>query len=75
MQHHCIVVHLSSAHPHGMSDISDLIQSTKVYKCFDGNTVEVEIMLDYLGTQHISPWHIYNEVNLLLLYLNNVSFV
>jgi hypothetical protein len=24
-----------------------------VYECFDGNAVEVEIMLDCLGTQHI----------------------
>jgi len=58
-----------------MSDISDLIQSTEVYECFDGNAVEVEIMLDYLGTQHISPRHIYNEVNLSLLYSKNVPFV
>jgi E3 ubiquitin-protein ligase CHFR len=46
-----------------MSDIGDLIQSTEVYECFDGNAVEVEIMLDYLGTQRISPRHIYGEVS------------
>ena len=46
-----------------MSDISDLIQSTEVYECFDGNAVEVDIMLDYLGTQHISPRHIYGDVS------------
>ena len=73
MQHHCIAICLSSAHLLGMSDVSNLIQSTEVYECFNGNAVEVEIMLDYLGTQHILPWHIYNEVNLSLLYSNNVT--
>lgn len=63
VQHRCVAVRLSSAHPHGMSDIGDLIQSTEVYECFDGNAVEVEIMLDYLGTQRISPRHIYGEVS------------
>jgi E3 ubiquitin-protein ligase CHFR len=63
VQHRCVAVRLASAHPQGMSDISDLIQSTEVYECFDGNAVEVEIMLDYLGTQHISPRHIYGEVS------------
>ena len=51
-----------SQHPHGMSDIGDLIQSSEVYECFDSNTVEVEIMLDYLTTQRLTPRHIYREV-------------
>ncbi len=63
VQHRCVAVRLASAHPQGMSDISDLIQSTEVYECFDGNAVEVDIMLDYLGTQHISPRHIYGDVS------------
>jgi Cysteine rich domain with multizinc binding regions len=63
VQHRCVAVRLASAHPHGMSDISDLIQSTEVYECFDGNAVEVEIMLDYLVTQHILPRHIYGQVS------------
>jgi E3 ubiquitin-protein ligase CHFR len=58
-QHRCVAVRLVSAHPHGISDIGDLIQSTEVYECFDGNAVEVEVMLDCLGTQHISPRHIW----------------
>lgn len=57
MQHCCIAICLALAHLHGMSDISNLIQSTKVYECFDRNTVKVEIMLNYLGNQHILPWH------------------
>ena len=72
VQHRCVAVRLTNAHPHGMSDIGDLIQSTEVYECFDGNAVEVEIMLDYLGTQNISPRHIYGEVNSSLLYSNYV---
>ena len=51
--HRCVTVHLASVHPHGMSDINDLVQSTEVLECFDGNAIEVEIMLEYLGTQHI----------------------
>ena len=75
VQHRCVAVRLANAHPHGMSDISDLIQSTEVYECFDGNTVEVEIMLDYLGNQHISPRHIYGEVNFVAFVLEKYVFV
>ncbi|KAI0304462.1 hypothetical protein B0F90DRAFT_1809281 [Multifurca ochricompacta] len=41
VQHRCVAVPLANAHPHGMSDIGDLIQSTEVYECFDGNAVEI----------------------------------
>jgi E3 ubiquitin-protein ligase CHFR len=61
VQHRCVAVFLENGQPHGMSDVGDLIQSTEVYECFDGNAVEVEIMLDYLGNQHITPRHIYGE--------------
>ncbi|KAH9080587.1 hypothetical protein EDB83DRAFT_2340253 [Lactarius deliciosus] len=64
VQHRCVAVPIANAQPHGMSDVGDLIQSTEVYECFDGNTVEVEIMLDYLGNQHITPRHIYGEASL-----------
>jgi E3 ubiquitin-protein ligase CHFR len=46
-----------------MSDLGDLIQSSEVYGCFDHNTVEVDIMLDYLTAQELSPRHIYREVS------------
>ncbi|KAF8262265.1 hypothetical protein EI94DRAFT_1780062 [Lactarius quietus] len=62
VQHRCVAVFLENAQPHGMTDVGDLIQSTEVYECFDGNAVEVEIMLDYLGNQHITPRHIYGEI-------------
>lgn len=55
---------LLSQHPHNMSTHADLIQSTEVYECFEGNTVEVEIMLEYLDAQSISPRHIYREVSI-----------
>ena len=58
-----------------MSDIGDLIQSTEVYECFDGNAVEVEIMLDYLSTQHISPRQIYGEVSFCTAHLKPVGFL
>jgi len=45
-----------------MSDIGDLIQSAEVYECFDGNAVEVDIMLDYMTAHRLSPRHIYREV-------------
>lgn len=53
-------------HPHGLSDISDLIQCREVYDCFDSNTVEVDILLDYLTAQRLTPRHIYREVRLLI---------
>lgn len=31
---------LQSQQPHGMTDVTDLIQSSEVYECFDSNTVE-----------------------------------
>jgi len=49
-----------------MSDVGDLIQSSEVYACFDNNTVEVEIMFDYLAAQELTPRHIYREVSNIL---------
>ena len=61
--HRCVAVHLSSAHPHGMSNFCHPIQSTEVYECFDDNAVKVEILLGYLGIRHILPRHIYGQVS------------
>ncbi|KAI0372179.1 hypothetical protein BV20DRAFT_991708 [Pilatotrama ljubarskyi] len=60
--HRCVAAPLAVQHPHGFSDLSDLIQCGEVYECFDGNTVEVDIMLDYLTAQGLSPRHIYREI-------------
>ncbi|KAI0822303.1 hypothetical protein BC628DRAFT_1327582 [Trametes gibbosa] len=58
----CIAAPLTIQQPHGFSDLSDVIQCGEIYDCFDGNTVEVDIMLDYLSAQGLSPRHIYREI-------------
>ncbi|KAG5645483.1 hypothetical protein DXG03_006028 [Asterophora parasitica] len=62
VQGRCLAAPLLSQHPHGLSDISDLIQSPDVYDCFENNIIEAEIMFDYLTTQMITPRHIYREI-------------
>jgi len=62
VQGRCLAAPLLSQHPHGMSDVADLIQSADVYECFDSNTVEVDYMIDYLVTQRLTPRHIYREI-------------
>ncbi|KAG5639439.1 hypothetical protein H0H81_002310 [Sphagnurus paluster] len=62
IQGRCLAAPLLSQHPHALSDVGDLIQSTDVYECFDSNSVEVEIMFDYLTAQRITPRHIYREI-------------
>ncbi|KAF7314508.1 RING-type domain-containing protein [Mycena kentingensis (nom. inval.)] len=47
---------------HEMQDLGDLVQSTSLYELFSSNNVEVDIMLDYLTSQQISPRHIYREI-------------
>lgn len=59
----CVAASLVSQHPHGFSDLGDLIQCGEVYECFDHNTVEVDIMLDYITAQGLTPRHIYREVS------------
>lgn len=61
----CVAVPLASQHPHGLSDLSDLIQCGEVYDCFDHNSVEVDIMFDYLAAQNFTPRHIYRDVSVL----------
>ncbi|KZT12057.1 uncharacterized protein LAESUDRAFT_733924 [Laetiporus sulphureus 93-53] len=58
----CVAAPLLNQQPHGLSDLSDLIQCGEVYDCFDSNTVEVDIMLDYMTAQSLSPRHIYREI-------------
>jgi E3 ubiquitin-protein ligase CHFR len=76
VQGRCTAAPLLSQHPHGMSDVIDLIQSEEVYECFDSNTVEVEFLVDYLTTQRLTPRHIYREVRHLprLVHPNVSSF-
>ncbi|KJA23176.1 hypothetical protein HYPSUDRAFT_138038 [Hypholoma sublateritium FD-334 SS-4] len=62
VQERCVALPLMSQHPHNMGSLPDMIQSADVYDCFDGNTVEVELMLEYLETQGMSPRYIYREI-------------
>ncbi|KAJ6525305.1 hypothetical protein DFH09DRAFT_1188845 [Mycena vulgaris] len=62
VQGRCVAALILSQQPHAFSDVGDLIESSAVYECFNSNTVEVEIMLDYLTTQRITPRHIYREI-------------
>ncbi|KAI0044421.1 hypothetical protein FA95DRAFT_1497101 [Auriscalpium vulgare] len=62
VQGRCSASLLMVQQPNAMSDIGDLIQSAEVYECFDGNAVEVEIMLDYLTAQRMTPKHIYRDI-------------
>jgi hypothetical protein len=63
VQGRCVAAPLLAQQPHGLGDIGDLIECSFIYDCFDGNNVEVEIMLDYLTAQRLTPKHIYREVN------------
>jgi E3 ubiquitin-protein ligase CHFR len=65
----CSAYLINSQQPEGMLDLAGLIQSLEVYECFDGNTVEVDILLDYLIRRQISPKHIYREVRPSIIYL------
>ncbi|KAF8644419.1 hypothetical protein AX16_008479 [Volvariella volvacea WC 439] len=58
----CAAAPLLSQQPHNMNEMIDIIQSTDVYDCFNGNAVEVDFMLDYLRAQQLTPKHIYREV-------------
>ncbi|RDX53271.1 hypothetical protein OH76DRAFT_1343155 [Lentinus brumalis] len=58
----CVAAPLQLQHPHGLADLSDLIQCGEIYDCFEGNTFEVDIMLDYLNAQGLTPRHIYREI-------------
>ena len=67
VQDRCSAASIMSQQPHGMTSLTDMIQSSDVYECFGGNTVEVDIMLEYLETQRLSPRHIYREVSIFML--------
>ena len=58
----CYATSLHSQHLNGFSDLGDLIQAADIYECFEGNTVEVEMLFDYLTQHLIAPKHIYQEV-------------
>lgn len=61
----CIARPLGSQHLHGLTDLGDLLQCGEVYDIFEGNSVEVEIMFDYLTSKGLTPQHIYRDVSTL----------
>lgn len=42
--------------------MGDLIQSAEIYEAFDGNAVEVEMMLDYMTNHELSPRTVYRQI-------------
>lgn len=64
VQGRCVAASLTAQYPHGFADLGDMVQSSEVYDCFDGNSVEVEYLLDYLTSQSLTPRDVYREVTL-----------
>ncbi|EJC98998.1 uncharacterized protein FOMMEDRAFT_95139 [Fomitiporia mediterranea MF3/22] len=62
VQGRCVALDIPAQSPHGMADVLDLIQSPEIYDCFEGNTVEVELMLDYMTTQRLTPKQVYRQI-------------
>lgn len=58
----CCASSLRSQNLNGFSDLGDLIQAADIYECFEGNTVEVDILFDYLTEHRVTPKQIYQEV-------------
>ncbi|KAJ3524086.1 hypothetical protein NM688_g8623 [Phlebia brevispora] len=58
----CVAAPLANQHLHMLSDIGDMIQCGDIYDVFDGNAVEVDILLDYMTANNLTPRHIYREV-------------
>lgn len=62
VQSRCVVSSVESQSLHGLSDIQDLIQCPDVYECFDGDTVEVDYMIEYMTSHGRSPRRVYRQV-------------
>lgn len=58
----CHATSLLSQNLNGFLDLGDLIQAPDIYECFEGNTVEVEILFDYLTEHRMTPKQIYQGV-------------
>lgn len=64
----CHATSLLSQHLNGFSDLGDLIQAADIYDCFEGNTVEVDILFDYLTEHLMTPKQIYQDVRVSLTF-------
>ena len=58
----CYASSLRSQNPNGFSNLGDLIQAPDIYECFEGNTIEVDRLFDYLTEHRVAPKQIYQEV-------------
>jgi hypothetical protein len=58
----CCATSLHFQHLNGFSDLGDLVQAADIYECFEGNTVEVEMLFDRLTEHRMTPKQIYQEV-------------
>lgn len=58
----CVATSIQAQHLHDMSELEDFIQSPDVYECFYNNTIEVDLMLEYLTARNFTPRHIYRDV-------------
>ncbi|KZS93432.1 hypothetical protein SISNIDRAFT_485680 [Sistotremastrum niveocremeum HHB9708] len=58
----CCTMPLLLQHPQGLQDLSDILTSGEIYDIFEGNSVEVDILLDYLQVQNLSPRQIYRNI-------------
>lgn len=58
----CYASSLRSQNLNGFSDLGDLVQTADIYECFEGNTIEVDILFDYLTEHRVAPKQIYQEV-------------
>ncbi|GJJ13287.1 hypothetical protein Clacol_007539 [Clathrus columnatus] len=62
IQTRCCALGLLSQQPHGISDIPDIILNGAIYERFNENTVEVDIMLDYLRSNNVSLRSVYRDI-------------
>ncbi|KAF5338926.1 hypothetical protein D9611_008728 [Ephemerocybe angulata] len=59
----CSAAPLPMQHPHGFTNIPDLIESAEIYDSFEGNTYEVELVFDYLRNNNVAPRNIYRSAS------------
>ncbi|KAF8582819.1 hypothetical protein K439DRAFT_1661584 [Ramaria rubella] len=63
IQGRCCALGLLVQQPHAMSELPDLILSGAIYESFQGNSVEVDILVDYLRANEITLRAVYKEPN------------
>ncbi|KAF8527464.1 hypothetical protein BU17DRAFT_31193, partial [Hysterangium stoloniferum] len=62
IQARCCALGLHSQQPHGLNDLPDIILNGAVYDKFQGNSVEVDILVDYLRGHDITLRSVYKEI-------------